>query len=563
MAIIDETALGNWPRRLLHVPTMTSYEWQTGNKYGYTNAPPYNVITYTWGRYQLKDDEKPDVNSIAIRGIPWEVPRIDPSHFTTQGFLGVIQSAVQSDAPWVLDPIEYVWLDIACIDQRGGEPTSAAEIGRQAVIFGNAKNCFAWLTSVPKEALLRTLYELGTFVKQGCDGNDTNINACIEVLLADPWFSSLWTLQEAFIRQDVIILAQEGLPVTELVVDGKRRPWMLTDVMDRCERLHQGMKGGVGLPISPESPVALLSKSGLHALFCNNALATFVAATHRQVSKPEDRIYGIQQVFGLRVGTSAVHAPHRVHFNRAELEAEFFDQLLRIYPVQSQLFVHDRVATLGSAWKLNNSARFPDYWDLDAHRYPSFPGNVNRRGPRIMYQPQCSLSTQIFKGSTWAHFDANICKFTELEAACRRFGSWVGSDPEAYHLYKGFLVIVLDAVEGLSSAPGHQPNHSLFARSSSEQQKLAEWLAREYRSEIYGNLVVLLLGFDDEQSWTGNLTLGLLLSFNEIRAYYRRIGLCWWYGDLVMRDIPPEHQSDYDFLTGHGGRWVKTQGYFG
>ncbi|KAL6412555.1 hypothetical protein AUP68_03758 [Ilyonectria robusta] len=32
-------------------------------------------------------------------------------------------------------------------------------------------------------------------------------------LFKDPWFSSLWTLQETFLRQDVVLLSQEGSSV--------------------------------------------------------------------------------------------------------------------------------------------------------------------------------------------------------------------------------------------------------------------------------------------------------------------------------------------------------------
>jgi hypothetical protein len=39
--------------------------------------------------------------------------------------------------------VEFVWLDVACIDQRANELRSAAEIGRQAAIFNGAIQVFA------------------------------------------------------------------------------------------------------------------------------------------------------------------------------------------------------------------------------------------------------------------------------------------------------------------------------------------------------------------------------------------------------------------------------------
>jgi hypothetical protein len=41
----EELRLGKWPRRLLYVPTMASYEWQPGNTYKNTPEPEYNAIS--------------------------------------------------------------------------------------------------------------------------------------------------------------------------------------------------------------------------------------------------------------------------------------------------------------------------------------------------------------------------------------------------------------------------------------------------------------------------------------------------------------------------------------
>jgi hypothetical protein len=51
----EARALANWPRRLHHLPTLTSYAWQPGNIYGGLERPQYNAITYTWGRFRLSN----------------------------------------------------------------------------------------------------------------------------------------------------------------------------------------------------------------------------------------------------------------------------------------------------------------------------------------------------------------------------------------------------------------------------------------------------------------------------------------------------------------------------
>lgn len=120
----EERQLGSWPRRLLHVPTLTSYAWQPGNVYNGIPSPRYNAISYTWGRWRLDEFDQPHVNAIpiSIHGDTWPIPRIDPKHFTVGDFNAAIRAtttlSVNGMAP---EPIEFVWLDVACIHQ-GHDP---------------------------------------------------------------------------------------------------------------------------------------------------------------------------------------------------------------------------------------------------------------------------------------------------------------------------------------------------------------------------------------------------------------------------------------------------------
>jgi hypothetical protein len=79
----EDEALGPWPRRLLHVPSMTSFEWGPGNVYGCHQTPAYYAITYTWGRWRLKEGNFPHINAIDIHGVSWDIPRVNPERFTT------------------------------------------------------------------------------------------------------------------------------------------------------------------------------------------------------------------------------------------------------------------------------------------------------------------------------------------------------------------------------------------------------------------------------------------------------------------------------------------------
>ena len=153
-----------WPQRLLHVPTMTSVEWAPGDIYASRIKPRYNAISYTWGRFDLQFDKSRkakrlrNIRPIEIHGTTWVdvMPRIDPNHFSVSEIMQVIQHSQEASSE---DGVEFVWLDVACIDQRDG-PQKSFEIGRQAGIFKGANRVYVWLTKihvVKLNSLLQTL----------------------------------------------------------------------------------------------------------------------------------------------------------------------------------------------------------------------------------------------------------------------------------------------------------------------------------------------------------------------------------------------------------------------
>ena len=157
-------SIGNWPLRLLHVPTMTSLEWEPGNKYGAHIEPDYNAISYTWGRYDLdipqakKLKRYRNVNAVEINSVEWRIPRINPTHFTVDQFQRLIWQTCEP-INGTEEKTDFLWLDIACIDQNNG-PQKSAEIGRQAVIFHGAQRVFVWLTKIHEERLSQIVTDL-------------------------------------------------------------------------------------------------------------------------------------------------------------------------------------------------------------------------------------------------------------------------------------------------------------------------------------------------------------------------------------------------------------------
>lgn len=400
-----DEALGRWPRRLLHMPTMTSYEWQPGNKYCSFNAPAYNAITYTWGRYMLRNAaDNPDVEALDIHGVPWDIPRIAPAYFTRAQFLAAVQSAVEtttilvddSSSQWSVelgelgegadvDAVEFLWLDVACIDQRPDHPDMAAEIARQGDIFRGAQKVFVWLSTFAHEdvqdmfgAMLDIRkWEFGVRIQHWelppAEFLES-IYGDLSKLLTDPWFSSLWTLQEAFLRPDAYFLSREGkLVACRDTVGGfwgkHLFAWNFNTLVTKCASLYRLAENMLCKMRASEIQcrhlqqcLALLQDHVDLITFGTgaNPLVTFVASGKRTTSREVDRVYGIQQIFGFCLGASAANAPRAVTFTPAMLQEELGQALVGAFPILSQLHVFTEPVPFGEGWHIGPKSRICD-----------------------------------------------------------------------------------------------------------------------------------------------------------------------------------------------------------
>lgn len=199
----------HWPRRLLHIQTMTSYQRTGHATYNGVAEPEYSILAYTWGRFE--DFDPYHEETLPIKGIPWRIPTIKSSHFTVEAFQTVLRR--------MGDRHEWAWIDIACINQDD-DTSKMDQVGRQASIFRQAANSFVWLSRVPNRACSEALgavdkaedewvvFETGTFDEQLATLR--RLQESVVLVLDDPWFSSLWTLQEMVMRNDALILSSEG-----------------------------------------------------------------------------------------------------------------------------------------------------------------------------------------------------------------------------------------------------------------------------------------------------------------------------------------------------------------
>ena len=118
----------------------------------------------------------------------------------------------------------YVWVDIACINQSS-DPDKYNQVGCQALIFNGASASFIWLhqqgsknevkTSTRINALIDSVEceavdqdQMSQAEKRAAVAPEQQAETLICGLLYDPWFSSLWNLQESFLRKDATVLSR-------------------------------------------------------------------------------------------------------------------------------------------------------------------------------------------------------------------------------------------------------------------------------------------------------------------------------------------------------------------
>lgn len=181
--------------------------------------PQYTVISHTWGRWKK-------TTSIQLHGVPWNIPentRFDVSSIPT------LLAQIPTKTP-------YVWLDLVCIPQDSS-PIASKEIARQARIFRNAKYAIAWLNDVENLDILSAalrwyvlqLLEVPAgsqddrrrlqlieeawdkVARQGCGLFEYRLNEpeTLKKFVLNPWFTSLWTLQEIAVRPDMWFCSRE------------------------------------------------------------------------------------------------------------------------------------------------------------------------------------------------------------------------------------------------------------------------------------------------------------------------------------------------------------------
>ncbi|KAJ4414711.1 hypothetical protein N0V82_007763 [Gnomoniopsis sp. IMI 355080] len=178
-----------------------------------SECPEYTCVSHTWGRWRKE-------GVATVPGTKWPIPQ--------NSLYDVLE------LPGMLSHLgdRYIWFDLFCIPQYGDEVRMKIEISRQAAIFRNAKRCIAWINQcqnwhgvqkalkwLAHQFLVETNLDSPTASGISQEQLSAMFQGALEAVEVihlvkksdlevqighlEPWFTSLWTLQETVLRPEL------------------------------------------------------------------------------------------------------------------------------------------------------------------------------------------------------------------------------------------------------------------------------------------------------------------------------------------------------------------------
>lgn len=622
-----------WPRRLLHVPTLTSYPWQRGNIYSNQPEPRYNAISYTWGRYVLPSNIQPEVAALPIKGTTWEryLPRINPEVFTVDELRATLAMAT---CPYPgYDAVNFVWLDIACIDQTPNSPENASEVGRQARIFRGAADVFVWLSSHVSQDIIawahaanEVMNNMGDLYRGEAGLVRAWLGSCTNLLrsfTSDPWFSSLWTLQEGFLSPGAIFLFRDGVSSNLLAmcreeygdnhlrqglslhswvhfwnhirVILKEHPFdMAAEEMARLKETI--MDVGVIEGVFNNLEVQVVIDRGYYNFSegeMGNPFSLLAASQARTTSREEDRVYAIMQVFDVQVGKSAPDAltgsTRAMAFTLDELHVQLAAAVLAKYPVASQLMVQPEDWPAHKAWMVHPAMSIPQS-ALHIWNQLTFGCVVEHAcvmGTHLIRRERSGLlidGSDNEENDVWACFTGLT---TRLEGLIEAMAGVDRLQDIEFHL-DGRWRVHPDIVGILADDHRNLWSKDAFGPAKARHVRLGDWLSNTFEAPTVLLLVRLSARpgrrdlecdmTEEKRNFerSASKAVGLLLSPADpetsradvgSRSQFKRIGFVIWNplrtldeGGMENADAIPVAVGD--ILHGDGPKWVNTDALF-
>ncbi|KAI8658072.1 HET domain-containing protein [Fusarium keratoplasticum] len=585
-----------WPRRLLHVASMISYTWSPGNKYGPHKEPRYNAVSYTWGRFRYRSNEPEYAKTrpLGVKGVTWPLPRVYPSHFTVEQLHKLLKTATCPEGQGI--PVDFVWLDVACIDQTEPHtPEYYSEVGRQSKIFRGATDVVVWLTKTDSKQMTQWWTKMssikapvkevlvGGWENYDVDGWLSQVLVEFQQLRSDPWFTSLWTLQEAFLCPMAIILLSDSQSFFNCVNDIPSGGY-LSHLITLC----QGMYNFLNQLQRSVSRKATFSQAMLDAVkaeietfgflegfnqgtnllrmlelgfsaespWMGNPLMLLQASHRRTCYEKTDRVRGIMQVFQLRLGESSPnHIPGKT-YSLSELEDQLASELLRMYPISSQLFIQDRACPPRRAWRINANMTMMRFSELLWRQMTTLDGSSASERKIVTRSKGATLDSATFEGVLMARFRGNFSKMSTFVQVMEKCIGFDTMELELEHKYK-------DAIQEVF--PG-----TIVSRS----QEFA-WLAGQSQGRNMGTLFLARVGPPPNAPRLDNVwcswCIGLVLCQEAGRRdVFEKIGVVTWDLEAIRGAGQDRRVQSTDevadaakYIVGEGTGWTPLSGYFG
>jgi hypothetical protein len=538
-----------WPRRLLHLASMTSLERTEGNQYGDFVEPEYGALSYTWGRYEV-----PDGPHLKVSGVNWTIPAIREDHFTVGHFAAALKKASASSG--------LIWVDVACINQEN-ELEKLDEIGKQAGIFRSAKHVCAWLTSLTTSEMQSALEDVELFSKRVTNLTfkensfvlddvesllrDESLvkraEASLGLIFQDPWFSSLWTLQEAYLSKTATFLSESAgtAPFNRPYINPTKERDLMTLVGD-CESIKLIlMPYGDAYP-SIRRILQLVEKSGLTVFNSIGrdapAAMLYCAATYRETTKPLDRIYGIMQAYDLRLGASAQPG---WSFTLTELEDQLGAALNHLSPFAAQLHVHTQPQEPDKAWRVGQHSLLPDTY------YISEPQDA-----------RCKINVDTDRRPRFSGFACSIPELVEFwtkatEQQNLAYPTYVNAGQDGFFHYQANIHLDATVEYGVQFASlAHQPRASCGCRNCqstpvSPSDPVEAFLKEfpqsfsEHRILFLGN-IILFRFTGPGRSFGCAARAGILVRKQNWgdKEFWQRVGICSWEKNVGVKPQEPD-----------------------
>lgn len=268
----------------------------------------------------------------------------------------------------VADNKQFIWLDIACIDQEN-DSVKMDEVNKQAAIYRRARTMYAWVVPWTTSEMFNAFHTMENFPESlgfGPEGlarleplgspvaaDIDSVCAHYQSIARQGWFTSLWTLQEGFLSRPLILSKSSDLLYCRSFFQGQsslpRFPCGISWIAGKSRDIWNELRSSHDS--RAVSICQSITNSGLLSMyFYRDTYLIYPAALKRYVSLPQDAVYAIMHVFGLRMPTMS-------NVKGLLLRLALF--LNQKDPVSYQIFLHQRPVSLPDAWRLSESTHLP------------------------------------------------------------------------------------------------------------------------------------------------------------------------------------------------------------